>query len=338
MRAATAAAEPDDEPPGVCSRFHGLRVGAGSRNANCVVCVLPRMIAPLARSICTDGASCVGRRCAHAFAPAVVGMPSTSKMSLMPTGMPCSGPRSLPRFRLFLAQRRLRARARFVDVDPRLERRVERADAREARLDERDGRQRAALDRVAGGDGGQRGRVRRATASGTSRSAADEVGDDLVDGAAARVDGDVRLRVKRLARAVERDDVVVRAPVEHRPRALPSRARQQLRRIAAQPDDGTEPAQRLHHPLAARQAAAGGDDVIRLQRERLDRLGFELAEPRLAVAREDLGDRAAFPAVIMSSVSTKQRPRRCASIRPHTDFPAPMKPTRITFRAGMPAS
>ena len=31
MRMATAAAEPDEEPPGVCSWFHGLRVGAGSR-------------------------------------------------------------------------------------------------------------------------------------------------------------------------------------------------------------------------------------------------------------------------------------------------------------------
>ncbi len=37
--------------------------------------------------------------------------------------------------------------------------------------------------------------------------------------------------------------------------------------------------------------------------------------------------------VIMSSVSTKHRPRRFASIRPQTDFPAPMNPTRITFRA-----
>ena len=30
MRAATAAAEPLYEPPGVHARFHGLRVGAGS--------------------------------------------------------------------------------------------------------------------------------------------------------------------------------------------------------------------------------------------------------------------------------------------------------------------
>src|SRR5262245_25585671 len=36
-------------------------------------------------------------------------------------------------------------------------------------------------------------------------------------------------------------------------------------------------------------------------------------------------------AMIMSSVSTKQRPRRRARMRPTEDFPAPMKPTRITL-------
>src|SRR5215471_4655441 len=36
-------------------------------------------------------------------------------------------------------------------------------------------------------------------------------------------------------------------------------------------------------------------------------------------------------AVIMSSVSTKQRPRRRARMRPTEDLPAPMKPTRITL-------
>ena len=40
--AATAAAEPDDEPPGVCAPFHGLRVLPGCMNANSVVTVLPK--------------------------------------------------------------------------------------------------------------------------------------------------------------------------------------------------------------------------------------------------------------------------------------------------------
>ena len=45
-KSATAAAEPLEEPPGVCAGFHGLRVGAGWRLANSVVTVLPSRIAP----------------------------------------------------------------------------------------------------------------------------------------------------------------------------------------------------------------------------------------------------------------------------------------------------
>src|SRR5690606_27104812 len=39
--AATAAAEPDEDPPGVCSRFQGLQVLGGLNKANSVVTVLP---------------------------------------------------------------------------------------------------------------------------------------------------------------------------------------------------------------------------------------------------------------------------------------------------------
>ena len=53
MPAATAAAEPDEDPPGVCAGLRGLRVPAGCRNANSVVTVLPATIAPLARIIAT---------------------------------------------------------------------------------------------------------------------------------------------------------------------------------------------------------------------------------------------------------------------------------------------
>ena len=42
------ANDPLLEPPGVCARFHGLRVGPGSRFANIVVTDLPRTIAPAA--------------------------------------------------------------------------------------------------------------------------------------------------------------------------------------------------------------------------------------------------------------------------------------------------
>src|SRR5262249_31099081 len=43
-------------------------------------------------------------------------------------------------------------------------------------------------------------------------------------------------------------------------------------------------------------------------------------------------------AAIISSVSTKQRPRRRASRRPQTDLPAPMNPTIITLSRRIPAS
>ncbi len=61
MPAATAAAEPDDEPPGVCAGLRGLRVLAGSTNANGVVTVLPIRMPPARRTIATMAASLAGR-------------------------------------------------------------------------------------------------------------------------------------------------------------------------------------------------------------------------------------------------------------------------------------
>src|SRR5450432_2651288 len=58
--AATAAAEPDDEPPGVCREFHGLTVGPGCRQANSVDTVLPKIVAPRLRSRSTTHASASG--------------------------------------------------------------------------------------------------------------------------------------------------------------------------------------------------------------------------------------------------------------------------------------
>ena len=66
--AATAAALPPEEPPGVCSRDHGLRVWpkAGPLvNGHCPsshVLVLPTMTAPAARSRRTTSASAVAAR------------------------------------------------------------------------------------------------------------------------------------------------------------------------------------------------------------------------------------------------------------------------------------
>src|ERR1700685_1818851 len=57
MAAATDAAEPLDEPPGVCTVFQGLRVPRGCDAANSVVTVLPTITAPASRSARTLAAS-----------------------------------------------------------------------------------------------------------------------------------------------------------------------------------------------------------------------------------------------------------------------------------------
>ena len=60
MRAATPAAEPLLEPPGVCAVFQALRVGEGSPLANWVVMALPIMTAPAWRNSATEWASWSG--------------------------------------------------------------------------------------------------------------------------------------------------------------------------------------------------------------------------------------------------------------------------------------
>src|SRR5262245_66687561 len=81
IRAATAAAEPLDEPPGVQTRFHGLRVGAGSVVGDSVVGSLPSRIAPAAFSGGTGGASSSGRKPGIALGPASVPSPAAAKLS-----------------------------------------------------------------------------------------------------------------------------------------------------------------------------------------------------------------------------------------------------------------
>src|SRR5205814_2390928 len=60
--AATAAAEPIDDPPGVRSRSYGFRVGPGSRKASSAVIVLPTTIAPAASSARTTADDASGTR------------------------------------------------------------------------------------------------------------------------------------------------------------------------------------------------------------------------------------------------------------------------------------
>src|ERR1700685_1133185 len=96
MPAATEAAEPLDEPPGVCAVFHGLRVPRGSDAANSVVTVLPMMTAPASRSARTQAASFCERQPEKSGEPISVGMSTVSMMSLMPTGMPSIADNGLP--------------------------------------------------------------------------------------------------------------------------------------------------------------------------------------------------------------------------------------------------
>ncbi len=61
IRSATAAAEPLDDPPGVCAGLRGFVVGPGWRSANSVVTVLPSITAPASRANATHAASLGGR-------------------------------------------------------------------------------------------------------------------------------------------------------------------------------------------------------------------------------------------------------------------------------------
>src|SRR5215813_1424458 len=86
MPAATAAADPLDDPPGVCSGLWGLRVLPGWRVAYSVVTVFPMTMAPAARSIVVTAASRDGVRPRHNADPYSVGMSAVSMMSFSPTG------------------------------------------------------------------------------------------------------------------------------------------------------------------------------------------------------------------------------------------------------------
>src|SRR5687768_13341371 len=91
--AATAAADPDEEPPGVCSGLRGLRVGPGAKYANSVETVLPRIRAPARFRAATAADSAPASAAAGSRLPPPVGMPSTWKMSLTPTNEPNRGGR-----------------------------------------------------------------------------------------------------------------------------------------------------------------------------------------------------------------------------------------------------
>ena len=138
MPAATAAAEPPEEPPGVRVGSHGLRVGPVWRGS--VVGRIPnsgRLVTPtttkpgLLEAAHEVGA--VARPVAGEEARAEVhaASPAAGTLALIAIGTPANG-RASPRLDLARGLERPLA----VDLDERVERRVERLDALERRLDE----------------------------------------------------------------------------------------------------------------------------------------------------------------------------------------------------------
>ena len=116
--AASAAAEPPEDPPGPRARSHGLFVVPWIALKVCQsasirgTLVLPKTMAPAASSRCTASASRRATLSFSAGSPQVVRMPATSKLSLIVIGTPSRGrPRSpLARARS-AARAALRARA-----------------------------------------------------------------------------------------------------------------------------------------------------------------------------------------------------------------------------------
>ena len=88
MPAATAAAEPLDDPPGVRAELWGLVVGPARAIAYSVETVVPMMTAPAVRSRCTTIASREGVRNRCTSVPSVHLRPATSIVSLTAIGIP----------------------------------------------------------------------------------------------------------------------------------------------------------------------------------------------------------------------------------------------------------
>src|SRR5580692_7764428 len=88
-KAATAAEEPPDEPPGILLRSHGLRVGPYAEFsveepiANSSMLVLPNMTMPASLILVVIVASYGGRQPSRIFDPEVVGRPFVTTTSFM---------------------------------------------------------------------------------------------------------------------------------------------------------------------------------------------------------------------------------------------------------------
>ena len=97
--AATAAAEPPEDPPGERSCFQGLRVipkveSVAPNTHSSGTRVMPTTIAPAARSRATVWWSLGWADGSDAWVPTRIGSPATGTLSLIATGTPASGNRS----------------------------------------------------------------------------------------------------------------------------------------------------------------------------------------------------------------------------------------------------
>ena len=93
----------------MCAGSCGFSVRLGTKVANSVVTVFAKITAPAARSRATTAESRAATIPSSASEPAVVGIRSAvARLSFTTTGMPCSGPRSLPA---------LRSRSRSAAID-----------------------------------------------------------------------------------------------------------------------------------------------------------------------------------------------------------------------------
>ena len=114
--AASAAADPPLDPPGVMARFHGLRVMPVSGQSltpfqpNSGMVVLPMTIAPASRARATAGESSEsGVSGSDSLEPRSVAQPVASSASFTVIGTPSRGPAGAPR-----AQRRSASRAAAI--------------------------------------------------------------------------------------------------------------------------------------------------------------------------------------------------------------------------------
>src|SRR6185312_5629667 len=87
--AATALADPADEPLEPCSGFQGLRVRPPNH-------LSPIASAPSVNLAISTAPASSKDWCSKPPAPQVVGYPFTASRSFAPQGIPCSGPRYLP--------------------------------------------------------------------------------------------------------------------------------------------------------------------------------------------------------------------------------------------------